>query len=579
MQTQQSSMKQHEILIVDDTPENITLLSQLFKKRGYAVQTAATGELALQSIRTIPPDLVLLDIMMPDMDGYEICRQLKADTQTREIPVIFLSALIDSQYKVKAFESGGIDYITKPFQTEEVIVRVQTHLTIQELYQHIRKQNVLLREQNVRFRTLEEASFEGIIVHNELRILEANRRFEEIFGYRRSEIVGKSPLYFIAPSFHDVTVKRIRSKDETPYQVDGVRKDGTRFLLEVQSRSMPHQGREVRVVAIRDLSHQNQLEQENRALKATMKERYRFGKIIGKSKVMQTSYELITKAAATQYGVIIYGESGTGKELVARTIHHLSDREEHAFVPVNCGAVTETLFEREFFGHRKGAFTGAVRDTPGFFDAARGGTLFLDEIGELSPVMQVKLLRVLDTGGYTPVGDTKVKQADVRIIAATNQNLEASLQQGTVREDFFYRIHVIAITIPPLRDRREDIPLLIDHIMQQENSDQSLPTLPLSVIDRLSQERWPGNVRQLQNTLQHYLTTGELVVQGSRLIQVGEEDNFPEGLGLSEAMAQFEKRIILQALERNGGNKTATAAMLRITRRGLYKKLKKYGIG
>ena len=192
--------------------------------------------------------------------------------------------------------------------------------------------------------------------------------------------------------------------------------------------------------------------------------------------------------------------------------------------------------------------------------------------------MQVKLLRVLDAGGYTPVGDTKVKQADVRIIAATNQDLEALLPQGTIREDFFYRIHVIAITIPPLRDRREDIPLLIDHIMQQENSDQSLPTLPLSVIDRLSQERWPGNVRQLQNTLQHYLTTGELVVQGSRLIQVGEEENFPEGLGLSEAMEQFEKRIILQALERKGGNKTATAEMLRITRRGLYKKLKKYEI-
>ena len=230
-----------------------------------------------------------------------------------------------------------------------------------------------------------------------------------------------------------------------------------------------------------------------------------------------------------------------------------------------------------FFGHRKGAFTGADRNTPGFLDAARGGTLFLDEVAELSAAMQVKLLRVLDNREYTPLGDTAVKEADVRIIAATNRNLEALIQQGIIREDFFYRIHVIAITVPPLRERREDIPLLIEHIIWQESPDNQPHPLPIHLIDRLSQENWPGNVRQLQNTLQHYLTTGEFLLQGRHLSNEPEPE-FSETSGLFDAIDQFEKQMIVRALERNHGNRTATARMLRITRRTLYKKLGKYQI-
>ena len=574
------SRSQHDILIIDDTPDNLSILSQMLKKRGYVVRTAISGKLALNSIHAAPPDLILLDIMLPDIDGYTICRQLQGYDHTKNIPIIFLSGLHEPEHKIKAFESGGVDYITKPFQVAEVGARVETHLTIRSLHQQIQKKNALLHEQNVRFQILEEASFEGIVIHDGQRVLEVNQRFEDMFGSRRIEIVGKPLLNFVAPVFQEDVTRRIKSQDETPYRVEGMKRDGTLFPIEIQSRMMPYQEQDVRVAAIRDLSRQHQLEQENRALKAVMQDRYRFGRIIGKSPAMLHLYELIAQAAATGYGVIVYGESGTGKELVARTIHDMSERRNRAFVPVNCGAITETLFEREFFGHRKGSFTGADRDKPGFFDASHKGTLFLDEVGELSPAMQVKLLRVLESGGFTPVGDTAVKHTDARLIAATNRKPHDLLQQGIFREDFFYRIHVIAITIPPLRERREDIPLLIEHILREESSGRSTPKLSGSMIDHLANYDWPGNVRQLQNTLQHYLITDELMVQGQHLqdVRALELEQVPDTFSLSEALDLVEKRIITQVLSQHDGNKTATASHLGITRRALYNKLEKYQI-
>ena len=565
-----------DILIVDDNPANLRLLLNLLSKAGYHVRPTRDGQTALISAQMNPPDLILLDIMMPVPDGYAVCSLLKADERTRDIPIIFVSALNEVFDKLKAFSVGGVDYITKPFHEEEVLVRVSTHLTLQRLQKQLKEQNALLQEQNTRFRTLEEATFEGIVIHDERRILEVNHRSEEMFDYQRSEMINKDLLHFIAPAFHLRVQDYFRSEDEAPHRIEGLRRERTIFPLEIQSRSMPLQGQNVRVSAIRDLSRQHQLEQENLTLRATIQDRYRLGEIIGKSPAMQKIYELIVNAAATEYGVLIYGESGTGKELVARTIHRLSRRQHQAFVPVNCGAITESLFEREFFGHRKGAFTGADRNIPGLLDAACGGTLFLDEVAELSPAMQVKLLRVLENGEYMPLGDTTVKYADVRIIAATNRNLEALLHQRIVREDFFYRIHVIAIQIPPLRERREDIPLLIEHILSQESPEHAPQKLPISVMEHLSQENWPGNVRQLQNTLQHYLITGELIIQGRRFPE--SEPALPEITSLFDAVDQFEKQMIIQTLARNRGNRTATARMLKITRRALYTKLQKYHI-
>jgi transcriptional regulator with PAS, ATPase and Fis domain len=298
---------------------------------------------------------------------------------------------------------------------------------------------------------------------------------------------------------------------------------------------------------------------------------------------MQDVYELIIKAASSGRETLICGESGTGKELIAHTIHRLSSRQELEFVPVNCGAVPETVFEREFFGHRKGAFTGADRTSQGYFEAAHGGTLFLDEVGELTPTMQVKLLRAIESGEYTPLGATQSSTVDARIIAATNRNLPELVENKTMREDFFYRIHVIVITLPPLRQRKEDIPLLVEHFMRQHMPDVEPAPLPGHVLEALYQYDWPGNIRQLRNVLTRYLTVGLLDFTGPRSLEKMEQRvsidsglSFPQASSLRELTEQFEKQAILQALQQHRWHRANTAKTLQIGERTLYRKMKQY---
>jgi transcriptional regulator with PAS, ATPase and Fis domain len=230
---------------------------------------------------------------------------------------------------------------------------------------------------------------------------------------------------------------------------------------------------------------------------------------------MQAVYDLILKASASNASVIIFGESGSGKELVARAIHQLSDRRTGNFVAVNCGAIPKDLMEREFFGHLKGAFTGANADKGGFLDSADGGTLFLDEIGEIKQEIQVKLLRVLDGVGYTPLGGIKLKKSNFRVIAATNRDLVKLVKGGRMREDFFYRIRILPIQLPPLRERKEDIPLLIDHFLAVLAKGKQGPMhLPVRVREAMETYNWPGNVRELQNVLHTYITLGKLDLMG-----------------------------------------------------------------
>jgi formate hydrogenlyase transcriptional activator len=409
-------MEKPTVMLVDDQPESLKPLIAYLKISGFRVLVAQNGEEALRRIARVTPDILLLDVLMPGLDGFETCRRLKEYEASRDIPVIFMTALSDLVEKVKGFEVGGVDYLTKPVQHEEVLARITTHLTIRRLQQQ-------LQEQNIRFHTLADATFEGIFIHDDGRILDVNQTLEQMFDCRRDDVLGRQVVEFVSPKFHRIVLERIRAKDDTSYEAEGIKRDGTIFPVEVQTRLMPYQGRAVRLVAIRDLSWRKameaehaRLEQENLALRSTLQDRYRFGSLIGKSSAMQAVYEQIVQAAAVDANVVIWGESGTGKELVARSIHKLSVRQDQAFVAVNCGAIPEALFESEFFGHRKGAFTGAIMDKHGFFDQAHRGTLFLDEVSELRPAIQVKFLRVLQDGEYTPVGHTISKQADVRII-------------------------------------------------------------------------------------------------------------------------------------------------------------------
>jgi transcriptional regulator with PAS, ATPase and Fis domain len=285
---------------------------------------------------------------------------------------------------------------------------------------------------------------------------------------------------------------------------------------------------------------------------------------------------MISKAAASSYPVMIYGESGTGKELVAKTIHALRCTGNEPFVTVNCGAVTESLFEREFFGHRKGAFTDAVRDVPGFLDAAHGGTLLLDEIGELPLAMQVKLLRVLESGEYTPVGDVAAKKADMHVVAATNKDLGELVQKGEFREDLFYRIQVIVITLPPLRERREDIRLLVEHILAKHDAEDELADLPEKLREMLYHYDWPGNVRELTNTIQRYLATDSVALPGRP--RQASDQNMPTAAGLHDAMESLERKMIAAALQQTQWHRGGAAKLLKIPRRSLQRKIQKYGL-
>ena len=327
------------------------------------------------------------------------------------------------------------------------------------------------------------------------------------------------------------------------------------------------------------------LRKENVRLKSSIRDRFRFGDIIGKSPVMQQVYELILNAAAADANVIIYGESGTGKELVAQAVHNMSERSKSAFVVVNCGAIPENLLESEFFGYKKGAFTGAEQNKHGYLDLADGGTLFLDELGEIGLNMQVKLLRVIEGMGYRPVGSDQMHNPDIRIISATNKDLADQVRNGKMREDFYYRIHVIPISLPPLRDRKEDIPLLIDHFMQTYGERDKLPPITGKMLDAAQAYDWPGNVRELQNVLHRYMTLNsfdlsEMPLKKKTAGPVAAADPgivTPEST-LPASVEAYEKQLIIKVLEKNQWHRGKAAAELGVHRRTLFKKIKKYRI-
>jgi transcriptional regulator with PAS, ATPase and Fis domain len=321
------------------------------------------------------------------------------------------------------------------------------------------------------------------------------------------------------------------------------------------------------------------LENENRHLKSGIMSRNQFGDIVGGSAPMQKVYDRIIKAAACEDSVIIYGPSGTGKELVARAIHKNSHRSSGPFIPINCGAIPEALIESEFFGHAKGAFSGANTDKNGVLDMADGGTLFLDELGEISMAMQIKLLRVMDGNGYIPVGGTTLKKPNIRFISATNRDLQQRVREKKMREDFFFRIHIIPVTLPPLKERREDIPLLIEHFLNAYPDHTDRKTLTSDMIKAMQAYAWPGNVRQLQNMIYQFLVLGKMDFLDPGTLSRGGGSRTPTGLlPLKSAVQEFEKEYIARALKQNRQQKKQVAQILGMDRKTLFRKIKRYGL-
>jgi transcriptional regulator with PAS, ATPase and Fis domain len=291
-------------------------------------------------------------------------------------------------------------------------------------------------------------------------------------------------------------------------------------------------------------------------------------------------YEAILQAATSDASVVIYGESGTGKELVAQAIHAESKRADKPMVSVNCAAIPENLAESEFFGHKKGAFTGADKDKTGYLDLADGGSLFLDEIGDTSLDLQAKLLRAIEGGGYSAVGSREIKKPDFRIIAATSKDLRARVKEELMRDDFYYRIHIIPIFLPPLRDRKEDLPLLIDYFIKQYQPEMR-PSITGKILGDLHSYDWPGNVRELQNTLHRFVTLKKLDFMGIDLSEPGGNDlagltfdNKSESM--RAIMEKVEKKLINEALIRNQWRKGKTAEDLGVDPKTLFRKIKQY---
>ena len=326
----------------------------------------------------------------------------------------------------------------------------------------------------------------------------------------------------------------------------------------------------------------NTIRQENEELRNRLKARCS-GDIVGSSPQITAVFDLIARAAAVDDNVVVYGESGTGKELVARAIHDGSARYQRPFVAVNCGAIPESLFESELFGYKKGAFTGATADKKGYLDQADGGTLFLDELGEISLMGQVKLLRAIEHGGFTPVGGSQIHRPNVRIIAATNRNLLERVNEGAMRRDFYYRIHVIPIHLPPLRERKSDIPLLVEHFLKAYPSNKRFEYMDSEMLHAFMLYDWPGNVRELQNVLYQYLSLGTAhlgdTVIGENPGQTASASDAPEeALSLTEALSRFEKAYLLNALKKNNWKRGPTAESLGVDRRTLFRKMKDFNL-
>ncbi len=334
---------------------------------------------------------------------------------------------------------------------------------------------------------------------------------------------------------------------------------------------------------IKNAIQTKELFSENRALRRELNQKYSFIEIIGKSEALQSVFRMVEKVADTNAGILIQGESGTGKELIARSIHFNSQRARQPFLAVNCGALPESLLESELFGHTKGAFTGAAADNKGLFRSADGGTLLLDEIAEMPQSLQVKLLRALQEQEVTPIGSSAAIKFDVRIIAATSKNLEKELAENRFRKDLFYRLNVIEINLPPLRERREDIPLLVKHFIARIAREQNVSEKPIKpeAMSALVNYNWQGNIRELQNAIERaFILSGEEIrlenLPPKIKINLGNNFEMRDPEGLRPTLEEMERRYILEILESVGDDKTTAAEILGIDLSTLYRKLKRY---
>jgi formate hydrogenlyase transcriptional activator len=755
---------ENDILIVDDEIPNLQLLAALLEKEGYPARPAENAQTALDSAMAKPPGLILLDVRMPGMDGFELCRRLKQDKRTQHVPVIFVSALQDTEARIQGFEAGGVDYITKPYEEPEILARVRTHLQLHQLQQYLEQtvdertaelkasntnlQQAIkeIKESDERYELAIAGSAAGIWdwdIHNN-RVYYSDR-LKKLLGYQPDEFSDSTDEFWnrlhpddykptrrileehlkkrtefkvdyrirtktgeyrwfhgrgqalwnderaatrMSGSLIDITenklaTERLRMTEERfrglieqspmPIEIlslDGkilqsnlswrklwgvdeagaadtmkkynmltdqqIKKLGINHLVEkafsgesiilppiiydanvaaeefeieniprlkspwIQCHLYPIKDLKGKIVNVVntyvDISDQknkeielrgaydeigqlkNQLEAESAYLRDEIKLEHNFENIIGQSEALKYVLHRVEQVAPADSPVLIMGETGTGKELIARALHDLSPHGKRALVKVNCAALPGELIESELFGREKGAFTGAATTQLGRFELAKGSTLFLDEIGELPLELQAKLLRVLESGEFERLGSSRTLHSDARIIAATNRVVEEEVRKGRFREDLWYRLKVLPITVPPLREHPEDIPLLIKWFVDQLTRKMGKRVAEVSkrTMQKLQNYPWPGNVRELKHAVESALITA----QGKKL-------NFelPETADVAisdfKTMEQMERDYLLHVLNAKNwriGGKNSAASILGMHVNTLRGRMKKLGI-
>jgi len=753
-----------DILIVDDEIPNLQLLTELLEKEGYQVRPAEKAQTAIDSALAKPPGLILLDVRMPEMSGFELCRRLKQDERTKHVPIIFVSALQDIESRIKGFGAGGVDFISKPFQELEILARVKTHMRLHRMQQHLEQlvdertselsesrasleQKVMeLKEAELNYRTVADFTYDWeywATVDGKLKYVSPS--CERISGYNVQDFMDNPSLFreIIVPqdremwdrhdregrqkpklreiqfriqkrdgqirwiehacqpvidnqgllqgfraSNRDISMRKMAEEEmvkseerfrslieQSPMPIeilslDGkilqtnpswnklwgvddvvaaetmekynmltdpqLKKLGINHLVEkafsgehtilppiiydadetaedfeietlvglkspwIQCHLYPIKDKNGKVVNIIntyiDTSDQKnaevelrnayeeiknlkeQLEAESAYLQDEIKLEHNFENIIGQSESLKYVLHRVEQVAHTDSPVLIMGETGTGKELMARALHKLSLHGKRALVKVNCAALPGELIESELFGREKGAFTGATMTRPGRFELAKGSTLFLDEIGELPLELQAKLLRVLESGEFERLGSSRTLRSDARIIAATNRVLEEEVRKGRFREDLWYRLKVFPITVPPLRERPEDVPLLVKWFVDQlaRKMGKRVAAIPKRTMQMLQRYPWPGNVRELKHAVESALITAHGKKLSFELPQIA-DTAFSDFKSFEEIERDYILRVLKAKNWKIGGDNSA-ASILGMHVNTLRGRMKKLGI-
>jgi two-component system response regulator HydG len=642
-----------KILIIDDEPSTLNMLRLLLSTYGYTVLSAENGERGLEVFLAERPSIVLTDVRMPGMDGIEVLKKMKETGVNAE--VIVVTGHGDMDTAVRSLQHDASDFINKPIQKQALEValrRAEEKIELRrqlddhtrnlqkkveeataDLARSVRQLNTLfeisqsigemaslkeiidlLRDRiqsitrlrchallilNIHGTGIVEADGGGNRVKITEDLVDLIRELREVrfLGHEETtkllrpdpeaetEAESKAKLE-PAPSAQDMALIPIARKGEPPVgaALAGVDRSGAEDELRLAVLLLSIAAGAIRRSVVQ--------EEEMSTMRRMIDGQERFGDLIGRHARMAEIFKLVATVADSDATVLIQGESGTGKELIARRIHELSTRRKGPFVAINCAAFPQTLLESELFGHEKGAFTGAIHAHRGAFEQARGGTIFLDEIGEISVTAQVKMLRVIQFREVHRVGSEKALKVDVRILAATSRNLRKAIEDGDFREDLYYRLHVIPVMLPPLRERMSDLPPLADHFLRKlrEGSRKAVSSIDTAAMAILMNHDWPGNIRELENVMEHAFVLASTDTVSTRDLPAYLRESREKSEGSTkgpgemegqnglEGLDDMEKEHLIRILDQCGGNKIQAANKLKISRSTLYRKLQQYQI-